>query len=60
MGFDDKMDSKIEQGLGKLKEGAGDMTDDEELETEGQMDQAKGGLKEGWENIKDAGRDATR
>lgn len=59
MGFDDKMDAKVEQGIGKVKEGAGDVTDDEEMEAEGKMDQAKGGLKEGWENVKDAARDAT-
>lgn len=59
MGLDDKMDAKIDQATGKMKEGAGDMTDDEEMENEGKREQAKGDLKEGWEKVKDAGRNAT-
>ncbi len=38
---------------GKIKEGAGKVTDNEKLENEGRMDQAKADLKEAGENLKD-------
>lgn len=47
MGFEEKTDAKIDEATGKLKEGAGDMTDDEQMEAEVKMDQAKGNLQEG-------------
>jgi uncharacterized protein YjbJ (UPF0337 family) len=54
MGTDDKIDNKAEELKGKVKEGVGDATDDRELQTEGQADQAKGSLKQAGEKIKDA------
>ncbi|MDX3659751.1 CsbD family protein [Streptomyces sp. ID05-26A] len=54
MGTDDKFDAKADQFKGKVKEGVGDATDDQGLENEGKMDQAKGGLKESAEKVKDA------
>lgn len=56
MGTDDKFDAKADQLKGKVKEGVGDATDDQGLETEGKVDQAKGHLKESAEKIKDAFR----
>ena len=39
---------------GKVKEGLGKATDDESLEREGQLDQAKGKAKDALEHGKDA------
>jgi uncharacterized protein YjbJ (UPF0337 family) len=54
MGTDDKIDNKAEELKGKVKEGVGEVTDDRDLQTEGQADQAKGNLKQAGEKIKDA------
>jgi uncharacterized protein YjbJ (UPF0337 family) len=54
MGLDDKIDNKMEDLGGKTKEGVGRATGDEELEAQGQGDQAKSDLKQAGEKIKDA------
>ncbi|GID31702.1 CsbD family protein [Paractinoplanes brasiliensis] len=54
MAFDDKVDNKAEEVGGKVKEGVGRATDDEQLEAEGRTDQSKSKLKQAGENIKDA------
>jgi uncharacterized protein YjbJ (UPF0337 family) len=54
MGFDDKVDNKSEELGGKVKEGVGRATGDEELEAQGKGDQAKSNLKQAGEKIKDA------
>ena len=54
MGTDDKIDNKADELKGKVKEVVGDATDDRDLQTEGQADQAKGNLKQAGEKIKDA------
>ncbi|GAB2622173.1 hypothetical protein Aab01nite_76600 [Paractinoplanes abujensis] len=54
MAFDDKVDNKAEEVGGKVKEGVGRATDDEQLEAEGRADQGKSKLKQAGENIKDA------
>ncbi len=56
MGTDDKIDNKLEELGGKAKEGVGNATGDEELQAQGQGDQAKGNLKQAGEKIKDAFR----
>lgn len=53
MAFDDKVDHKAEELGGKVKEGLGKATDDEQLEAEGKTDQASGNLKQAGEKIKD-------
>ena len=53
MGTDDKIDAKADEFKGKVKEGVGRATDDEELEAEGHGDQAKGHLKQAAEKVKD-------
>jgi len=53
MAFDDKVDNKAEEVGGKVKEGVGKATDDEQLEAEGQGDQAKSNLKQAGEKVKD-------
>ena len=54
MGTDDKIDNKGEELGGKLKEGIGRASGDEELEAQGQGDQAKSNLKQAGEKVKDA------
>ncbi len=54
MGTDDKIDNKMEELGGKAKEGVGRATGDEELQAQGEGDQAKSNLKQAGENIKDA------
>ncbi|HEY2206877.1 MAG TPA: CsbD family protein [Pseudonocardia sp.] len=53
MGIGDKIDNKSEELKGQAKEHAGKATDDQELEAEGKGDQAKGGLKQAGEKVKD-------
>jgi uncharacterized protein YjbJ (UPF0337 family) len=53
MAFDDKVDNKSEELGGKVKEGVGKATDDEQLEAEGKADQAGANLKQAGEKIKD-------
>jgi len=53
MGFDDKIENKAELLKGQGKEAVGRATDDEELMAEGQMEQAKGSIKQAGEKIKD-------
>ncbi len=57
MGLDDKISNKAEDLGGKLKEGTGKATDDEQLEAEGKGDQASASLKDGVEHVKDAAGD---
>jgi len=54
MGFDDKVKNAAEDLGGKVKEGAGKVTDNERLEAEGKADQAKADIKKAGENVKDA------
>lgn len=53
MGIGDKIENKAEEMKGEGKETIGRATDDEELVAEGQMDQAKGNIKQAGEKIKD-------
>ena len=53
MGIDDKISNASEEAVGKVKEGAGKATDDEQLEGEGKADQAGANLKQAGEKIKD-------
>ena len=53
MGLGDKIDNKAEAMKGEGKEAIGQATDDDELKAEGQMDQAKGNIKQAGEKIKD-------
>lgn len=53
MAFDDKVDNKAEEVGGKVKEGVGRATDDEQLEAEGKADQASANIKQAGEKIKD-------
>ena len=48
------MSGKIDEAKGRIKEAAGDLTDDDSLKAEGKVDQAAGKLKEGVDKVKDA------
>jgi uncharacterized protein YjbJ (UPF0337 family) len=50
----DKIGNKAEEIKGKIKEGVGDATDNEQWQAEGKVDQAKGNLKQAGEKVKDA------
>jgi uncharacterized protein YjbJ (UPF0337 family) len=54
MATEDKADHKATEVKGKIKEGVGKATDDEELEAKGQVDQAEGNLKQAGDKVKDA------
>jgi uncharacterized protein YjbJ (UPF0337 family) len=57
MSTDDKFDAKADEVKGKVKETAGHVTHDEDLEAEGKGEQVKGNLKQGVEKVKDAFKD---
>jgi uncharacterized protein YjbJ (UPF0337 family) len=51
------MGSGMDEAKGRMKEAAGDLTDDEELQREGKIDQASATAKEKAENLKDKASD---
>lgn len=53
MGTDDRMKNAAEMAKGKVKEAAGDLTDDERLEAEGKLDQAQAKVKDVAEDVKE-------
>ncbi len=60
MGTDDKARHAKQDAEGKVKEGWGKLTDDERLEKEGRMDQAKASVGKAAEKVADAVRDAVK
>lgn len=54
MGIDDKIKNAAQEAKGKIKEGVGDLTDNERLEAEGHADQAAANVKQAGEDVKDA------
>ncbi|HWV25950.1 MAG TPA: CsbD family protein [Aeromicrobium sp.] len=57
MGTEDKIGNHVDNAVGKAKEAAGKVTDDESQEQEGKLDQMKADLKQAGEKVKDAFRD---
>jgi uncharacterized protein YjbJ (UPF0337 family) len=53
-----KMGSTFDDAKGKVKEAAGDLTDDKDLKHEGKADQAGAKVKDMAENVKDKVEDA--
>ncbi|WP_313280662.1 CsbD family protein [Timonella senegalensis] len=53
MGIGDKISNAAEEAKGKVKEATGKMTDNERLEAEGKIDQAKANAKQAGEDVKD-------
>ena len=58
MGVGDDMKNAAEKMGGKVKEGVGKATGNEDLENEGRMDQTKAAAKQAAEDVKDAAKDA--
>jgi uncharacterized protein YjbJ (UPF0337 family) len=54
MSATDKAKDKAQEIAGKVKEKAGQATNDDDLEARGKADQTKGNLKQAGEKIKDA------
>lgn len=54
----DQVEGAIEQGKGKLKEAAGDLTGNKNLEAAGELDQAKGKIQKGYGDAKEELKDA--
>lgn len=59
MGMGDKIKNAAEEAKGKAKEALGDVTDNRDLQAEGQADQLKADAKQVGENVQDAWKDAT-
>ena len=51
MGFDDKLENMKDDAVGKSKEAAGKVTDDERLEAEGRADQTKADINQAGEKV---------
>ncbi len=47
------MGGEMDDAKGRMKEAAGDLTDDEELQREGKIDQGKGTVKDAVDKIAD-------
>jgi uncharacterized protein YjbJ (UPF0337 family) len=54
------MGDDFDKAKGRVKEAAGDLTDDDELKNEGKVDQAAGGLKEKAGEAVDKVKDAIK
>ena len=54
MATENKAANKVTQAKGNIKKKAGQVTDDPDLEAEGQAKESKGDLKQAGEKIKDA------
>jgi len=54
MGKKDKARNMAQIAKGKLKDPAGKTTGDQQLESEGDVDQMKGNVKQAGEKVKDA------
>lgn len=57
MSLGDKIKNAAEDLTGKAKEATGRVTGNDELQAEGQGDQAKADAKKAGENVKDAAKD---
>jgi uncharacterized protein YjbJ (UPF0337 family) len=53
----DRIKGKADQAKGYVKEKVGQVTNDPDLEAEGQMDRAKGKVEEGLGKVKDKARE---
>jgi uncharacterized protein YjbJ (UPF0337 family) len=61
MGNEQQNEGQWDQLKGKVKEGVGDVTDNEKMEYEGKWDQTKGKVEEGVGNVRqDIDREADK
>jgi uncharacterized protein YjbJ (UPF0337 family) len=51
------MDKDLDQAKGRMKQAAGDLTDDDKLKKQGKLDEGAGKAKEFLEDAKDKGDD---
>ena len=51
------MDSNVDQAKGRIKQAAGDLTGDRDLENEGKADEAEGKAKEFVDKMRDKAED---
>jgi uncharacterized protein YjbJ (UPF0337 family) len=54
MSNEDKLNNKVEEVTGKVKDRVGGATGDRDLQAEGQAQQSKSSLKQAGEKVKDA------
>jgi uncharacterized protein YjbJ (UPF0337 family) len=54
----DRIEGGMKEGMGKVKEEWGDLTDNPGTEAEGQAEQVEGNVQENWGEAKDNVRDA--
>jgi uncharacterized protein YjbJ (UPF0337 family) len=54
MGTDDKINNRVQETTGTVKQHVGSATGNESLEAEGRKDKAAGSVKQAGEKIKDA------
>jgi uncharacterized protein YjbJ (UPF0337 family) len=47
-------DHRIDEAKGRVKEAAGDLTDNQDLKDEGKVDRATSSVKEGMEKVEEA------
>jgi uncharacterized protein YjbJ (UPF0337 family) len=52
--------ANMDEAKGRVKEAAGDLTDDDSMKREGKTDQAKGKVKEGVDRVAEAVKDITK
>ena len=57
---EDEVDGKFEQAKGWVKDKAGELTGDRELEAEGEADRAEGKGQEAWGKVKGGVGDAIK
>jgi uncharacterized protein YjbJ (UPF0337 family) len=53
----DRAEGMFDQGKGKVKQGVGDLTDDEQMQGEGKVDELKGKGEQAVGDLKDAAGD---
>ncbi len=56
----DQIKGKANQVVGKVKQGAGEVTGSDRLANQGVIDQVKGAAQETWGNVKDAAQEAAK
>ena len=54
MGTKDKASNRAQDAKGRMKEAAGSITGNRDLKNKGKTDQAKAGMKDAGEDLKDA------
>jgi uncharacterized protein YjbJ (UPF0337 family) len=50
-------DGKVDEAKGRVKEAAGDLTDDRDLKNEGKVDRATGTVKDAADDVADKAKD---